>query len=234
MFKLRYGFSLAFSRPMTNPQFQDNSYFSDDGHDTMIATAWIPLLDTDRRNGGMQAVRDTHSKGKLGGCNDIEDQSLGLFIINAVQTLHIALLHRHNELFRGKASAMLDERNQRWRKHKNVSLRTGQFTRNDVTPLYLFFWIRPIFFLCQTLSSIKLDFLSFTRHIWISIQMNIQRVQWPSPRKAQTCHLQNFITRFGDLLSFQNHWNTFGSFLCTNQVVRYPKNQRESIKSWPT
>ena len=93
--------------------------------------------------------------------------------------------------------------------------------------LYIYFFcLRPIFFLCQTLSSIQIDFLSFTRHIWISIQMNIQRVQWPSPTKAQTCHLQNFITLFGDLLSCRNHWNTFGSFLCTNQVVRYPKNQR--------
>ena len=32
--------------------------------------------------------------------------------------------------------------------------------------LYIYFFcIRPIFFLCQTLSSIQLDFLSFTRHI---------------------------------------------------------------------
>ena len=120
---------------------------------------------------------------------------------------------------------------------KVSSSSTGQFTRNDVTPLNKFFLYKTyLFFLCQTLSSIQLDFLSFTRHIWISIQMNIQRVQWPLPTatKAQTCHLQNFITLFGDLLSCQNHWNAFGSFLSTNQVVRYPKNQRESIKSWLT
>ena len=95
--------------------------------------------------------------------------------------------------------------------------------------LYIYFFcIRPVFFLCQTWSSIQLDFLSFTRHIWISTKMNIQRVQWPSPTKAQTCHLQNFITLFGDLLFCQNHWNAFGSFFCTNQVVRYPKIKENS------
>ena len=57
-----------------------------------------------------------------------------------------------------------------------------------------FFCIRPIFFTCKFWRSIQLEFLSFTWHIWISIQVNTQRPQWPPPTKAQTWHLQNFMT----------------------------------------
>lgn len=48
---------------------QDNGYFSDDACGTMIATAWIPMLDTNLLNGGMQVVRNSHRRGLLGeGC----------------------------------------------------------------------------------------------------------------------------------------------------------------------
>ena len=52
--------------PEVVPWHQDNGYFLDDGHGTFIATAWIPMLDTNRHNGGMQVVRNTHKEGKLG------------------------------------------------------------------------------------------------------------------------------------------------------------------------
>jgi len=35
------------------PWHQDNAYFNDDSLNTMILTAWVPLLDTNEKNGGM-------------------------------------------------------------------------------------------------------------------------------------------------------------------------------------
>ena len=34
--------------------FTDNAYFSEDAYDHLVATAWIPFLDTHEGNGGMQ------------------------------------------------------------------------------------------------------------------------------------------------------------------------------------
>lgn len=57
---------LPFHDPEVVPWHQDNGYLTDDGHMTMLATAWIPMLDTDMKNGGMQMVRRTHQSGELG------------------------------------------------------------------------------------------------------------------------------------------------------------------------
>jgi len=34
--------------------YVDNAYFDNDSYSVMIPTTWIPLLDTDEFNGGMQ------------------------------------------------------------------------------------------------------------------------------------------------------------------------------------
>ena len=48
------------------PWHQDNGYFEDDAENTMICTAWIPLLDTHKGNGGMGMIKKTHQSGILG------------------------------------------------------------------------------------------------------------------------------------------------------------------------
>jgi ectoine hydroxylase-related dioxygenase (phytanoyl-CoA dioxygenase family) len=50
--------------PEEIPWHQDNGYF--DAFNTLVCTAWIPLLDTDKSNGGMAVVKGTHEKGILG------------------------------------------------------------------------------------------------------------------------------------------------------------------------
>eukprot|EP00095_Tigriopus_kingsejongensis_P003043 maker-scaffold971_size75022-snap-gene-0.7 protein:Tk03043 transcript:maker-scaffold971_size75022-snap-gene-0.7-mRNA-1 annotation:"phytanoyl- dioxygenase domain-containing protein 1 homolog" len=57
---------LPHHEPEVVPWHQDNGYFNEDAQGTMIATAWIPFMDTARHNGGMQVVRGTHKKGVLG------------------------------------------------------------------------------------------------------------------------------------------------------------------------
>ena len=52
--------------PEEVPWHQDNGYFDDDIRGTMICTAWIPLLDTNKENGGLGMIRKTHQKGILG------------------------------------------------------------------------------------------------------------------------------------------------------------------------
>ena len=52
--------------PEEVPWHQDNGYFEDDARGTMICTAWIPLLDTSKQNGGMGMARRTQKKGNLG------------------------------------------------------------------------------------------------------------------------------------------------------------------------
>ena len=54
------------NEPEEVPWHQDNGYFEDDALGTMIATAWIPLLDTHKTNGGMAMVKRTHQSGVLG------------------------------------------------------------------------------------------------------------------------------------------------------------------------
>ncbi|XP_013391128.1 phytanoyl-CoA dioxygenase 1 [Lingula anatina] len=49
----------------TIPWHQDSAYFSNDSYDHLIPTAWIPLLDTNAQNGGMQVVRRAHRAGKV-------------------------------------------------------------------------------------------------------------------------------------------------------------------------
>ena len=39
------------------PWHQDSAYFSEDSYDHMVLTAWIPFLDTDQHNGGMQVAQ---------------------------------------------------------------------------------------------------------------------------------------------------------------------------------
>lgn len=43
------------------PWHQDNGYLNDDSLNTMILTAWIPLLDTNENNGGMAMLDKTHA-----------------------------------------------------------------------------------------------------------------------------------------------------------------------------
>ncbi len=54
------------NEPELVPWHQDNAYMNDDAFGTMICTAWIPLLDTDRSNGGMAVVKRTHQSGVVG------------------------------------------------------------------------------------------------------------------------------------------------------------------------
>ncbi len=51
------------------PWHQDNAYFEENAMGTMIATAWIPLLDTHKGNGGMAMVKRSHQSGVLGQCS---------------------------------------------------------------------------------------------------------------------------------------------------------------------
>lgn len=48
------------------PWHQDSGYLTNECCNTMIMTAWIPLLDTNENNGGMQMVEGTHRNGVLG------------------------------------------------------------------------------------------------------------------------------------------------------------------------
>lgn len=48
------------------PWHQDSAYLTDESCSTMILTAWIPLLDTNEHNGGMQMIEGTHRDGVLG------------------------------------------------------------------------------------------------------------------------------------------------------------------------
>ena len=41
-------------------------YLEDDARGTMICTAWIPLLDTSKANGGMGMAKRTQKRGNLG------------------------------------------------------------------------------------------------------------------------------------------------------------------------
>lgn len=52
--------------PEEVPWHQDNGYFEPDACETMMCTAWIPLLDTSKTNGGLGMIRKTHQKGMLG------------------------------------------------------------------------------------------------------------------------------------------------------------------------
>ncbi|KAK3087156.1 hypothetical protein FSP39_002452 [Pinctada imbricata] len=47
------------------PWHQDNGYFDLDSYNTLIPTAWIPLLDTNEFNGGMEMCKNAHLKGKV-------------------------------------------------------------------------------------------------------------------------------------------------------------------------
>lgn len=47
----------------TVPWHQDSAYFSEESYDHNIITAWIPFLDTNEHNGGMQMMRYSHKKG---------------------------------------------------------------------------------------------------------------------------------------------------------------------------
>ncbi|XP_074642815.1 uncharacterized protein LOC141900020 isoform X2 [Tubulanus polymorphus] len=47
----------------TVPWHQDSAYFSEDSYGHLIPTTWIPFLDTDSRNGGMQVLKRGHQKG---------------------------------------------------------------------------------------------------------------------------------------------------------------------------
>ena len=48
----------------TVPWHQDNAYFYESSGNTLIATAWIPLIDANTTNGCMQVVRGGHKTGK--------------------------------------------------------------------------------------------------------------------------------------------------------------------------
>lgn len=48
------------------PWHQDAAYFDTESYDHMIFTAWIPFLDTDAKNGGMQMARYGHRTGRVG------------------------------------------------------------------------------------------------------------------------------------------------------------------------
>lgn len=45
------------------PWHQDSAYFCEESYDHMIMIAWIPFLDTDANNGGMQVMRGSQKKG---------------------------------------------------------------------------------------------------------------------------------------------------------------------------
>ena len=47
------------------PWHQDNAYFTDESINTLMLTAWVPLLDTNDHNGGMQMIDGTHKSGVL-------------------------------------------------------------------------------------------------------------------------------------------------------------------------
>ncbi|ELU10156.1 hypothetical protein CAPTEDRAFT_219502 [Capitella teleta] len=47
------------------PWHQDAAYFCEKSYDHMIVTAWIPFLDTNAENGGMQMMRGSHRMGKV-------------------------------------------------------------------------------------------------------------------------------------------------------------------------
>ncbi|OWF42670.1 phytanoyl-CoA dioxygenase-like [Mizuhopecten yessoensis] len=47
------------------PWHQDSAYFDNDSYKVLVPTAWIPLLDTDEFNGGMQVAKGAHSAGKI-------------------------------------------------------------------------------------------------------------------------------------------------------------------------
>ncbi|GAB1607425.1 uncharacterized protein LOC115228194 [Argonauta hians] len=47
------------------PWHQDSAYFDPDSYHHMILTAWIPFLNTNARNGGMQMARYGHRSGKV-------------------------------------------------------------------------------------------------------------------------------------------------------------------------
>ncbi len=48
----------------TVPWHQDNAYFYEASIDTLLATAWIPLIDANKTNGCMQVVKGGHRLGK--------------------------------------------------------------------------------------------------------------------------------------------------------------------------
>ncbi|XP_022344797.2 uncharacterized protein LOC111137580 [Crassostrea virginica] len=47
------------------PWHQDSGYFDNQSYEVMIPTAWIPLLDTDDFNGGMQVAKKGHRTGRV-------------------------------------------------------------------------------------------------------------------------------------------------------------------------
>lgn len=47
------------------PWHQDSAYFDNDSYKVMVPTAWIPLLDTDEFNGGMQMMKGGNRSGKV-------------------------------------------------------------------------------------------------------------------------------------------------------------------------
>ncbi|KAK3096497.1 hypothetical protein FSP39_000740 [Pinctada imbricata] len=53
------------SLAMDIPWHQDSAYFSNESYDHMIATSWIPFLDTNEQNGCMQVAKNGHRKGKV-------------------------------------------------------------------------------------------------------------------------------------------------------------------------
>ncbi|XP_063420288.1 uncharacterized protein LOC134705499 [Mytilus trossulus] len=48
------------------PWHQDSAYFDNESYKVLIPSAWIPLLDTNEFNGGMEMVKKAHAKGKVG------------------------------------------------------------------------------------------------------------------------------------------------------------------------
>lgn len=47
------------------PWHQDRAYLDNDSYKVFIPTAWIPLLDTNELNGGMEMVKKAHLKGRV-------------------------------------------------------------------------------------------------------------------------------------------------------------------------
>lgn len=47
------------------PWHQDSGYFDNQSYNVLIPTAWIPLLDTDEFNGGMQVAKKGHRTGRV-------------------------------------------------------------------------------------------------------------------------------------------------------------------------
>lgn len=85
------------------PWHQDNGYFEDDARGTMICTAWIPLMDTHKQNGGMAMVRKTHQKGRV---TRFSDQKIVSFPSKRAKWLHFLskTYHSGNSLTRHGAN----------------------------------------------------------------------------------------------------------------------------------